>query len=166
MFNIGVQLITQSLLSYTCISPLLLNLSVWNERDIVDPNIQRSSRPIQFLHYLRYRTTLYGMSRYGFYHESTADWTTSYLLQTPSVWNVWVWTLTWRRVHLPTSPLPLRQRWWSLLPPWMSAHLHYQPHSHRLPGTSVQWAPSSEMNGTWKKIALRKCHFNKLIAND
>lgn len=88
------------------------------------------------------------------------------LLQTLSVWNVWVWTLTWRRVHLPTSPLPLRQRWWSLLPPWMSAHLHYQPHSHRLPGTSVQWAPSSEMNGTWKKIALRKCHFNKLIAND
>lgn len=142
MFNICVQLIMQSLLSY--ISPLLLNLSVWDEWDTLHSNYGMN-----------------GISGYGFLHERGPTYPLTiflhYSVTDPlSVWNVLVWTLTRRRDHLPTSPLPLRQWWWSFLPPWMSTHLHYQLHSRRLPGTSVQWAPSSEMNSTWKTIVLRK----------
>lgn len=60
MFNICVQLITQSLLSY--ISPLLLNLSVWDEWDTLNS---------------KYGTN--GISGYGFLHERGADLPTSYI---------------------------------------------------------------------------------------
>lgn len=61
MFNICVQLITQSLLSY--ISPLLLNLSVWDEWDTLNSNYGMN-----------------GKSGYGFLRERGADLPTYHLL--------------------------------------------------------------------------------------